>query len=133
METYGKGKSYTRVEPVKKELQLQEFIEKFKQQFKEYSRHIVISWFLSNTKTEIQKPSRLRETILFVTSDFAENVVVIRKYELAEQYFHRIEILLFGAVVSYVIPRGENQKSKIHHRSYMVSWDYRYVNLIAKY
>ena len=59
METYGKGKSYTRVEPVKKELQLQEFIEKFKQQFKEYSRHIVISWFLSNTKTKIQKPSRL--------------------------------------------------------------------------
>ena len=33
---------------------------------------------------------------MFCTTDFAENIVARRKYELAEQHFHKIEILLLG-------------------------------------
>ena len=60
------------------------------------------SWFLSNTKTELITPKESRRKILFITSDFAENVLIVRKYELADQYFHHIEILLFGGVASFV-------------------------------
>ena len=133
VEGKGNGKSFTRVDPIKEELPLQEFIEKFSKQFKEYSRHIVVSWFLTNTKNQIQKLSSARENILFVTSDFAENVTVIRKYELADQYFHRIEILLFGAVVSYITPGNEEQDPQLHQRSYMVSSDYRYETCVCLY
>ena len=97
------------------------------------------------------KPLPRRSLVLFVTTDFAENILVIRKHELADQYFHRIEILLFGAVVSFVVkaPCEEEEKDResvgggifcqagdcgndfedqslaLHQRSYMVSSDYR--------
>ena len=91
--------------------------------------------------------------------DCTENILVIRKQELSEQYFHRVEILLFGAVVSFMVkvPSGEDNKEinstydntayfveigqeeeegvnysvrqhlGLHHQSYMVSSDYRFI------
>ena len=69
---------------------------------------------------------------MFITSDFAENVLVIRKYELADQFFHRIEILLFGAVASFVKAGEEgDQEPTLHQSSYMVSSDYRFVAMFS--
>ena len=62
---------------------------------------------------------------MFCTTDFAENIVAHRKYELAEQHFHKIEILLFGAVVS-IIKENDDGKMIMHLYSYMISSDYRY-------
>ena len=59
-------------------------------------------------------------------TDFAENILVVRKHELADQFFHRIEILLFGAVASYVmLDENNDQEPTLHKSSYMVYSDYR--------
>ena len=96
----------------------------FEQLFQEFSSHIIPSWFLTNTKQELQKCCSSRATTLFITSDFAENVVVVRKYEVSDQYFHRVEILLWGAVASYVVTES-NEELVLRQESYMVSSDYR--------
>ena len=124
METYGKGKAYTRIDIVHTIVTTTEFRQKFQQLFHEFSRHIVPSWFLTNTKLELQKCHASRSRTMFITSDFAENVLIIRKHELAEQFFHRVEILLFGAVVSYITTSDESDQV-LHHASYIVSSDYR--------
>ena len=103
------------------------------------------------------KPMKRRGLVLFFTTDFAENILLIRKHELADQYFHRIEILLFGAVVSFVVvlPVGEeaggggagvqeeggveesSERQRddhglgLHQRSYMVSSDFRWLCCFA--
>ena len=135
------------------------FWDQFATLFNELARHIVAAWFLSNTKIELIRPLKRRQLILFFTTDFAENILVIRKHELSEQYYHRIEILLFGAVASFVVkvpeirageansPEGKEAESQqygreeddeqrglgLNQRSYMVSSDYRYVWCIASY
>ena len=131
METYGKGASYNRTEAVKEELPMEEFKQRFSLMFKEYSHHLLVAWFLCNTKTELQKLTLSRRHILFVTSDFAENVVAKRKHELADQHFHQIEILLFGAVVSFV-ECVEDGVSVLRQISFMVSSDYRSVHISSK-
>ena len=75
-------------------------------------------------KHELQKCRDSRASTLFITSDFAENILIVRKYELSDQYFHCIEILLYGAVASYVKTEGLGEPV-LHQSSYMVSSDYR--------
>ena len=75
---------------------------------------------------ELQKCCIERSENLFITSDFAENVQVIRKHELSDQFFHRIEILLFGAVTSMVEKLEEGSDELVPFQSsYMVCSDYR--------
>ena len=155
VETHGKGKPYTRVEKVATLLSWSTFWDKFAILFNNFSKHIIAAWLLTNTKVEMIKPLPRRSLVLFVTTDFAENILVIRKHELADQYFHRIEILLFGAVVSFVVkaPYEEEEEDResvggglvsragdrrsdfeehglaLHQRSYMVSSDYRFFSI----
>ena len=157
VETHGKGKPYTRVEKVVTSLDWSTFRTKFAILFNDFSKHIIAAWLLTNTKVEMIKPLPRRSLVLFVTTDFAENILVIRKHELADQYFHRIEILLFGAVVSFVVKAPyekeeedcesgggglvsqasyresnlEEQSLALHQRSYMVSSDYRSFSFVA--
>ena len=124
VDTYGKGVPYNRIEPVTTEHSLIDFKIKFGALFHEFSRHLVPSWFLSNTKNEIMKPLSRRLSVLFSVTDFAENVVIDWKYELSEQHFHKREILLFGAVLSFAVV-DTNGHINLQHYSYMVSSDYR--------
>ena len=100
----------------------------FAKQFNAFARHIIASWHLTNTKLEIMKPLECRQSIMFVVTDFAENVLVICKHELADQYFHRAEILLFGSVISFMVKPldGAAGDSRLYTVSYMVSSHYRY-------
>ena len=146
MATYGKGKEYSRVEKVESIYCSTIYRANFAVQFKEFSRHIVPAWFLSNMKMELIKASPRRDKTLFVTSDFAENIVLVRKHELAEQYYHRVEILLLGAVISFTqdgLPGAREELKgavhneedyeaqmpdlQLHQSSYLVSSDYRSV------
>ena len=73
-------------------------------------------------------PLDRRSQTMFVVADFAENVTVVRKFEVADQYFHRAEILLFGGVISIVIPAlipGSRADLQLHTSSHLVSSDYR--------
>ena len=112
------------IAPVPSYHTIPEFRVKFEMLFHEYSSHIVPSWFLTNTKLELQKCRSSRATTLFLTSDFAENVLIVRKYKLSDQYFKRPEVLLWGAVVSYVEITSEDEPV-LHQSSYMVSSDYK--------
>ena len=73
------------MDPVKCQLSFSQFQQKFGHLFEEFSHHIVPSWYLTNVKLELQKCRDARASILFIPSDFAENVLIIRKYELSEQ------------------------------------------------
>ena len=123
-ETYGKGVQFSRIEPVVTEHSLVEFRTKFSNLFHDFSRHIVPSWYLSNTKMEMMKPLPRRLGILFSVTDFAENVVAEWKYELVDQHFHKREILLFGAVISFAV-LDMNAEVRLEQYRIMVSSDYR--------
>ena len=71
-----------------------------------------MAWFLTNSKVEMMRPLPSRSFSIICTTAIVENILVIRKRELSEQYFHRVEILLFGAVVSFVVKvlTGEENK-----------------------
>ena len=114
------------MDPVETELSVNEFKNMFSKTFPVFSHHIVSSWYLTNVKLELQKPLASRSSILFITTDFAENVLIVRKHELSDQYFHRIEILLFGAVASFVTTMEMNDPV-LKQYSYLVSSDYRYL------
>ena len=135
VETFGKGKEYTHVKPVSSFHSPSEFRTKFEYLFNTYARHIIPAWYLMNTKVEIMKPLEQRRHILGIVTDFAENILVIRKHELAEQYFHRAEILLFGGIASFVSPGSnvpaskaiklEGNEVQLYKSSHLVSSDYR--------
>ena len=127
METHGKGKEYTSMEEDISLLSLAQFMEEFGMQFNEFCRHIVVSWYLNNMKVEMAKALERRCNNIYINSDFAQNVVVQRKNELADQYFHRGEILLFGGVASiaYHTPEGSPGDWTLHLSSHLVSSDYR--------
>ena len=82
---------------------------------------------------EIMKPLTRRSHSLFIVSDFAENVPVYSKHEIADQYFHRPEILLWGGVASFLAqPQvatardlNQGQGERLYSASFMLSSDYR--------
>ena len=116
----------TRVDPVESEYSVIQFMNMFCKTFPVFPNHIVSFWYLTNVKLELQKPLASRSSILFITTNFAENVLIVRKHELSDQYFHRIEILLFGAVASFVTTMEMNDPV-LKQYSYLVSSDYRYL------
>ena len=126
VETHGKGKDFTSIQAVTSQHTIAEYRDKFSIQFKEYTKHIVPSWHLSNTKLEIMRPLERRRHQIFAVSDFPQNVLIIRKHELADQYFHRPEILVFGCVVSFLVKDGNTGLYRLHTTSYIVSSDYRW-------
>ena len=125
--TFGKGKDYSRVEPVHTVVSLHIFRRQLGPLLEEYTHHTILAWYLANSKIEIMRPLTRRARVLVVITDFAENVKVIRKHELSDQYFHRPEILLFGAVASVCLPEGGDQEIQLLNSSYMVCSDYRLV------
>ena len=76
-----------------------------------------------------------KEKNLGIVMDFAQNILVIHKHEVAEQYFHRAEILLFGWIASFLVPSSNVTATKIinvggsevqlYKSSHLVSSDYR--------
>ena len=129
METHGKGKDFTRIEASPSSVTFTQFREMFSSQFSEFSCHVVVSWFLNNTKAEMSKPLERRQHTVVINSDFAQNVTVDRKYKLADQYFHKPEILVFGGVASVVLPPAHSPTAPtraLHLSSHIVSSDYRY-------
>ena len=95
----------------------------FRNEFYKYSSHIVASWFLRATKLELLSEPTLRKHILVINSDFGENIMVISKHETADQFFHRLEICLFGSVC--VISGSQNNTIKDYQVSYILTSDYK--------
>ena len=80
------------------------------------------AWFLRSTKLELlSKQGSLLNLITFV-SDFGENILLPRKHEVADQFFHRLQTCLFGTVCT--LPSSEDQ-GKTVTVSNIVTSDYK--------
>jgi hypothetical protein len=130
IENQKEGKeNFKRMDKVITDLTLADFKEKIKAEFKVYAEHVVAFWFLRNTKNAAFSPKYLPSHVLKLTSDFAENITIIKKWELSEQYFKRPEICLFGSVSGFMAPVFDemDQVEDFEHlqNSHMVLSDYR--------
>ena len=126
VETYGKGKTYTRIEKVETELTLEEFVAQFRSEFASYAQHIVAAWFLRSTKQELIHPKKKRPSVLTIVSDFGETFLVVGKHETSDQYFKRPEVNLHASVCNFQVPKvdeGDGIEFKEHSFSYIVSSD----------
>ena len=126
VETYGKGKPYTRTEKVETELSLSEFRALFQDEFTKYAHHIVAAWFLRSTKLELFKPSQERKSVLTIVSDFGEAYLVVKKHETSDQFFKRPEVSIHGSVCTFLVPDqvgDSNETLKDYNMSCIVSSD----------
>ena len=57
-----------------------------------------------------------------LVSDFAENILVVRKMETSDQFFHRMQICLFGTVCTLPNSLDERKKETVSH---LLTSDYK--------
>ena len=60
--------------------------------------------------------------MLSMVADFAQNVVVVKRWETAEEYFKRPEIALHGIISGFV----SQADGKMHEMSHVTTSDFRY-------
>ena len=112
------------MEKIEEELSLTDFLESFREEFMKYAHHIVASWFLRSTKLELFRPSKDRQSILTIISDFGEAFLVVGKHETADQFFKRKEVNLHGSVCTFLAPVPDAAgKLKEVNTSFIVSID----------
>ena len=130
VKTYGTGKAYTRMEKIEVELSLSVFLDSFQEEFRKYAHHIVASWFLRSTKLALFHPSKDRQSLLTIISDFGEAFLVVGKHETADQFFKRKEVNLHGSVCTFLAP-VENEDATVTLKevniSFIISSDIKYV------
>ena len=69
---------------------------------------------------------KTRQNVLVITSDFGENIQIVSKHETADQYFHRLEVCLFGSVC-LLAKTGENENEFENYQfSHIITSDYKY-------
>ena len=77
---------------------------------------------------ELVDAVKTRQNVLVITSDFGENIQIVSKHETADQYFHRLEVCLFGSVC-LLAKEGENpEKFEDYRFSHIITSDYKYIN-----
>ena len=61
--------------------------------------------------------------MLSMVADFAQNVVVVKRWETAEEYFKRPENALHGNISGFV----SQADGKMHEMSHVTTSDFRYL------
>ena len=140
VETYNKGKPYSTIEKVETPMDYLQFMQKLRlfcinsfivkdswtqitrEEFSSYAEHIVTAWFLRSTKLELLDKQSGLQQFLTLVSDFGENILVTRKHETADQYFHRMQICLFGTVCTLPSSLDETKKETVSH---MITSNYK--------
>ena len=120
---------YTKMEKVVSDLDPKSFIDKLVEDFPKFSEHQMIAWFLANTKNTAFLPKNIPEHMLTGVSDFAQNLLHIRKHETSEEYFKRPQTALHGTMcgISKVIVNEDGSTSHVGHRfTQLTSSDYRF-------
>ena len=129
VETYGTGKSYTRMEKLEVEMGLVEFLDTLREDFQKYAHHIVAAWFLRSTKLALFTSFKERQSVLTIISDFGEAFLVIAKHETADQFFKRMEVNLHGSVCTFLSPKVDEDGKVTYEEvniSVIVSSDIKY-------
>lgn len=120
---------YTKMEKFVTDLEPKLFISKLVEDFPKFSEHQIIAWFLSNAKNAAFASKNVPDHMLTGVSDFAQNLLHIRKHETAEEYFKRPQTALHGTVsgISKTIINEDGSRSHIgHHITQFTSSDYRF-------
>ena len=94
VETFGKGKPYSRMEKVATKYSFNEFMVALKKEFAVYGEHTISYWFLRATKIEAFAPSQSRSSVATITSDFGEAIQIVAKHETSDQFYHRPEVYI---------------------------------------
>ena len=87
-----------------------------------YSEHIIPAWFLRATKLELMGAQSQLRHLATCTSDFGENILIKSKHETGDQYFHRLEVCLFGSVITLPSPLDLTKTETV---SCIVTSDYK--------
>ena len=101
-------KAYKKMQQIKEEMSIESFLERFTNDFDNFSKHKVEAWFLNTLKNFASNPKNQAPNSILSVSDFAQNLKLSRKHETSEEYFHKTQIALFGTVSSV---SGETQHS----------------------
>ena len=120
---------YTKMEKVVRDLDPASFIEKFSEDFPRFSEHQIIAWYLANTKNVAFMAKNIPDHMLTGISDFAQNLLHIRKHETSEEYFKRPQTALHGTLsgISKAITNEDGSISYVGHRfTQLTSSDYRF-------
>ena len=91
-------KVYKKTEKIETEMQMTDFLEKFMQDFPGFSKHTLEAWFLNAIKNAAFSNENQPSHVMVCVSDFAQNLQVEKKHEVAEEYFHKSQIALFATV-----------------------------------
>ena len=94
VDTYGKGKPFTRTEKIVTDYTFDEFKGLLRNEFLHYGEHTMSYWLLRSTKLEAFAPSEARSTTVTITSDFGEAIQIVGKRETSDQFYHRPEVTL---------------------------------------
>ena len=105
-------KAYKKTDKVLTDMQMDAFIEQFISDFDDYAKHTVEYWFLNAVKIEAFDPKSQPSHAIVGVSDFAQNLQVEKKVEMAEEHFHKGQIALFATVVSVSTPIEDNNNVK---------------------
>ena len=103
------------------DMSLSFFRNRLSAEFPKYVEHLVIAWYLGNAKAEGCSDKYMPKHMMWMISDFAQNIEVVKRYETAEEYYKRPEIALHGTVSGMI----SAQDGKLHQISHAVSSDFR--------
>ena len=91
-------KVYKKTDKIETEMVISDYVAKFIEDFQKFCKHTLEAWFLNATKNAGFSIANQPSHALIGVSDFAQNVLVEKKHEVAEEYFHKSQIALFATV-----------------------------------
>ena len=92
VETFGKGKPFSRVEKIATNLSFKDFMAALRKEFSIYGEHTLSYWYLRATKIEAFSPAQCRANVATITADFGEAIQIVGKRETSDQFYHRPEV-----------------------------------------
>ena len=91
-------KVYKKTDKIETEMEMPDFVAKFIDDYPGFCKHTLEAWFLNAIKNAGFSNANQPSHALVCVSDFAQNLLVEKKHEVAEEYFHKSQIALFATV-----------------------------------
>lgn len=123
--------AYKKTEKIMTDMPISMFITKFVDDFSEYSKHEVESWFLNAVKNAAFSPGYMPSHAMRQVMDFAQNLQHDKRHEISEEYFHKAQSALAATVTGISTPirveegSGDEPKSIDHILSQITSSDHK--------
>ena len=113
--TVKEGKqAYKKMEKVVEEIPIDDFVEKFKEEFHDYSKHEVESWYLNAVRGAAFSPGYMPDHVIGQVMDFGQNLVHDKRHAISEEYFHKAQSALHVCVTTICTPSGTGEIAEKH-------------------